>query len=215
LKHCQSKTETVDHLNTCFSCLPLHEIWEVMTPPVGCLKGNWTEEASQALFIWMEKKEKKRAIFFYLILIMFVKTTKMFESCGKHDPKSVSAAILCSVQFSSRWYLCAQKTHMRSTPSPRSFPNIAFETVPMFIWLTMALSCLLKKDSLVLPLPLWSAACISNVIKKAVMRGKSTKICHERTFFCSSSKKSESTWLPEWAQICGKRSKLIKGLKDN
>ena len=31
------------------------------------------------------------------------------------------------------------KAHMRSTPSLRSFPNIAFETVPMFSGVTMAL----------------------------------------------------------------------------
>ena len=30
------------------------------------------------------------------------------------------------------------KTHMHSTRSLRSFPNVAFETVPMFVWLTMA-----------------------------------------------------------------------------
>ena len=30
--------------------------------------------------------------------------------------------------------------HMRSTPSLRRFPNVAFEKVPMFVWLTMALS---------------------------------------------------------------------------
>ena len=41
---------------------------------------------------------------------------------------------------------------MRSTPSLRSFPNVAFETVPMFVWLTMALSRPFKKDRLVLPL---------------------------------------------------------------
>ena len=33
-----------------------------------------------------------------------------------------------------------RKAHMRSTLSLRSFPNIAFETVPMFVWLTLALS---------------------------------------------------------------------------
>ena len=32
------------------------------------------------------------------------------------------------------------KAHMRSTPSLRSFPNVAFETVPMIVWLTVALS---------------------------------------------------------------------------
>ena len=31
------------------------------------------------------------------------------------------------------------KVHMRCTPSLRGFPNVAFETVPMFAWLTMAL----------------------------------------------------------------------------
>ena len=38
------------------------------------------------------------------------------------------------------------KAHMRSTPSLRSFPNVAFETVPVFLWLTMALSRPFKED---------------------------------------------------------------------
>ena len=29
------------------------------------------------------------------------------------------------------------KAHMRSTPSFRSFPNVPFETVPMFVWLKL------------------------------------------------------------------------------
>ena len=41
---------------------------------------------------------------------------------------------------------------MRFTPSLRSFPNIAFQTVPMFVWLTMAFSHPFKKDRLALPL---------------------------------------------------------------
>ena len=41
---------------------------------------------------------------------------------------------------------------MRSTPSLRSFPNVAFETVPMFVWLTMALSRPFKEVHLGLPL---------------------------------------------------------------
>ena len=44
------------------------------------------------------------------------------------------------------------KAHMRSTPSPRIFPNVAFETVPMFVLLTMALSRPFKEDRLALPL---------------------------------------------------------------
>ena len=42
--------------------------------------------------------------------------------------------------------------------SLRSFPNIAFETVPRFVWLTMAHSCPFKEDRPTLPLstPLFS-----------------------------------------------------------
>ena len=36
-------------------------------------------------------------------------------------------------------------SYMHSTSSLRSFPKIAFETVPMFAWLTTALSDLSKK----------------------------------------------------------------------
>ena len=41
---------------------------------------------------------------------------------------------------------------MLSTPSLRSFPNVAFETVPMFVWLTkaLALSRRFKEDRLAL-----------------------------------------------------------------
>ena len=37
----------------------------------------------------------------------------------------------CSVEFNSRWYLCARKSpyDIRSTPSFRKFPNVAFETI--------------------------------------------------------------------------------------
>ena len=44
------------------------------------------------------------------------------------------------------------KAHMHSTLSLRSFPNVTFETVPMFGWLTMALPCPFKEDRLALPL---------------------------------------------------------------
>ena len=41
--------------------------------------------------------------------------------------------------------MCSEKPiNMHSTPSLRSFPNVAFGTVPMFVWLTMALSCPFK-----------------------------------------------------------------------
>ena len=41
---------------------------------------------------------------------------------------------------------------MRSTPSLSSFPNVATETVPMFVILTMALSRPFKEDRVALPL---------------------------------------------------------------
>ena len=56
-----------------------------------------------------------------------------------------------SVQFSSRWYLCARKSPYALHPSLRSFPNVAFETVPMLILLTVALSRPFKEDRLALP----------------------------------------------------------------
>ena len=49
---------------------------------------------------------------------------------------------LCSVQFSSRWYQGAREIpYIRFVPSLGGcFLNVAFETVPMLVWLTMALS---------------------------------------------------------------------------
>ena len=44
------------------------------------------------------------------------------------------------------------KAHMRSTPSLWSFLNVAYETAPMVIWLTMALSRPFREDRLALPL---------------------------------------------------------------
>ena len=61
------------------------------------------------------------------------------------------------IQFSSRWYVYVfRKAHhiiMRSTPSLRSFPNVAFETVPVFVWLMMFLSHPFKKIILHFLLP--------------------------------------------------------------
>ena len=56
---------------------------------------------------------------------------------------------LSSVQYGT---YALGKSHMRSTPSLTSFPNVAFETVPMFVRLTMALSRPFKEDCLALPL---------------------------------------------------------------
>ena len=50
----------------------------------------------------------------------------------------MSLALFRSVQFSSKWYLYALgKAYMRSIPYFRDFPNVAFETVRIFVWLTM------------------------------------------------------------------------------
>ena len=43
----------------------------------------------------------------------------------------------CSVQFKVVSIYALGKAYMRSTPSLRSFPNVALETVPMLVWLTM------------------------------------------------------------------------------
>ena len=52
---------------------------------------------------------------------------------------------LNSVQF-KMVAMRLEKAHMRSTPSLRSFPNVVFETVPMFVWLMMTLSRPFKED---------------------------------------------------------------------
>ena len=56
----------------------------------------------------------------------------------------------CLVQFSSvqDGIYALAKAHMRSTSSLRRFPNVVFETIPMFVWLTMALSGPVKEDRL-------------------------------------------------------------------
>ena len=57
-----------------------------------------------------------------------------------------------SVQFSSvqDGIYALGIAHMRSTQSLKSFSNVAFETVPMFVWLTLALSRPFKEDRLAL-----------------------------------------------------------------
>ena len=47
--------------------------------------------------------------------------------------------------------MCSEKP-IRIPPCLSGFPNVAFETVPMFVWLTMALSRPFRKDRLALPL---------------------------------------------------------------
>ena len=53
----------------------------------------------------------------------------------------------CSVQF-KMVSIRLEKPICAPPPSLRSFPNFAFETVPVFVWLTMALACPSKEDHL-------------------------------------------------------------------
>ena len=49
-------------------------------------------------------------------------------------------------------FYALRKAHTHSTPALRSFPNVAFEMVPLFLWLTLALSHPFREDCLALPL---------------------------------------------------------------
>ena len=70
--------------------------------------------------------------------------------------RETSSVQFSSVQFSSVQFKMVsvrlEKAYMRSTPSLKSFPNLAFATVPVFVWLSMALSRPFKEDRLGLPL---------------------------------------------------------------
>ena len=50
--------------------------------------------------------------------------------------RTICMARIMAVQFSSvrDGIFALGKSHMRSTPFLRRFPNVAFETVPMFVW---------------------------------------------------------------------------------
>ena len=58
---------------------------------------------------------------------------------------AMACCCLCSVQDGM---YADGKAHMRSTPSLRSFPKVAFKMVPMFVWLTMARSRPFREDRL-------------------------------------------------------------------
>jgi len=81
-----------------------------------------------------------------------------------------------------------------------SFPNAAFKTAPMFVWLTMALSRPLKKDRLALPLStplssgrsmMWCLALCPQVVSQAPQHFRSSEKqatcegCFARQFTCS------------------------------
>ena len=76
---------------------------------------------------------------------------------------------------------------MCSTLSLRHFPYIAFEIVPLFIWLMMALSCPLKEDRLTPKVPLYCGdyRCIGLYLD-AVLTAYSCKMHGILTFFPTS-----------------------------
>ena len=67
----------------------------------------------------------------------------MFQFSDSHDKQEFS-----SVKNS---IYPLRNAHTRSTSPLRIFPNVAFQTVPMFAWLTMALSCPFKENHQMLP----------------------------------------------------------------
>ena len=63
----------------------------------------------------------------------------LLKTCAK--PRCSAAGSVSSTHFRTRWYLCPQKSpYATPPPSLRNSPNVAFETVLMFVWLTMAIS---------------------------------------------------------------------------
>ena len=64
------------------------------------------------------------------------------------------ACNFCTAQFSSvqDGMFALGKAHMHSTLSLRSFPNVAFDTVPMLIWLMIAIFHPFNEGRLALPL---------------------------------------------------------------
>ena len=67
-----------------------------------------------------QKKKKKKAIKIKQITIFITSLLK-------------SGFQFSSVQYSSRWYLCARKCPHAIHPPLRSFANVAFEAVPVFV----------------------------------------------------------------------------------
>ena len=78
------------------------------------------------------------------------------KSHSVHKPQllKTDSTQFSSFQFKMVFMRSEKPIIMLSTRSLRSFPNVAFETVPMFVWLTKALSRPFKEDRLAL-IPRW------------------------------------------------------------
>ena len=69
-----------------------------------------------------------------------------------HQPHLPERGQFSSVQFRSRWYLCALKSPYVLYHVSRKFSPLCLPTVTMFIWLTMDFSRPFKEDRRALPL---------------------------------------------------------------
>ena len=76
-----------------------------------------------------------------------------FSPSWAQDTLRQPHTLITPVYFSSKWYLCTQKAHMRSIQTVSlKFSQCSLEAVSMLVWLTVALSCPFKEDRQVLPL---------------------------------------------------------------
>ena len=85
------------------------------------------------------------------------------------------------------------KAHIiHSIPSVRSFPSVAFETVPVFVWLMMAPSRPFKEDRLALPL----SYCVHNATHADCWAQNGSVHSHVfRTFNCQFSTGRSRNWM--------------------
>jgi len=88
------------------------------------------------------------------------------SQASSHCNSLTYRAYFSSVQ--SKMASMRSKTHMRSTPSLRRLPNVAFKTVPMFVLLTMVLSRPFKEDRRALPLSVPLLQAVDGVMSLAL-----------------------------------------------
>ena len=107
------------------------------------------------------------------------------------------------LKFSSGWYLCIWKSpyHMHSTPLLKGFSGVPFETVPPFLWLTMALLYRWRE------LPQVSfLTCLSWQNMSFV----TTKVCLSRQKYLSQHTFAASKDVLSWqTRVCHDKSMLV------
>ena len=92
--------------------------------------------------------------------LIFLSGQCMLYDYGSTSLSGSLPPMLSSVQFMMVSMRAKRPIIMRSIPSLRSFPNVAFETAPVFVWLTMALSRPFKEDRLALP---WNDSSVRSI----------------------------------------------------